>query len=110
MQRSDYLQKIRAHLRTAYLLSDEKIDSVLPGFLDTLCTLITNLEEFTNDDNNLEPMNRAGHALKGALLNLGLMDLADKAFLIEKYGQPNNREIEYKTVIVELKEEITKIC
>jgi len=110
MHRSDYLEIIREHLRSAYLLSDEKIDSIMPRFLETLSSWMSKLEKLADTDTDQEEINRAGHALKGALLNLGLKDLADKAFLIEQHGRSSIRNVECKTIVTELKEEITKIC
>lgn len=110
MHRPDYLETIREHLRTAYHLSDEKIDAVLPRFLSTLCTWMTKLEKLADDGNSREDISRAGHALKGALLNLGLMNLADKAFQVEQFDKQTGRNIEHKKIIAELKDEITEIC
>ena len=110
MLREEYLTQIRRHLRTSYLLSDKKIESVLPGFLATLCDLMAKLEAASAEGKETEAINRAGHALKGALLSLGLMDLADKAYLIEKFGQPESGIQEYEPVLTGLRQEIAKLC
>ncbi len=110
MTGSEYLQQIREHLKSAYLLSDEKIESVLPSFLKTLATLINELECAAEKKNEHEALGRKGHALKGALLNLGLPGLAEKAYLIEQHGSTDNLKSEYEQVVAELKNEITKFC
>lgn len=107
-QRTEYHQIIRNHLSTSYLLSEEKIDSVLPGLLDTLQKLMHNLEEIAARETD-EAVSRAGHAIKGALLNLGLTDLADKAFVIEKNCKSGAVDWNCSRFINELKEEIGKI-
>lgn len=81
-----YHDVIRAHLRSAYLLSDEKIEAVLPGFLDTLATHFQALEASISEADP-QKISKAGHAMKGAFLNLGLLDLADVAYQIEQHQQ-----------------------
>jgi len=108
MQRIEYHQIIRNHLSTSYLLSEEKIDSVLPGFLATLQQYMSNLEETAARETD-EAVSRAGHAVKGALLNLGLNDLADKAFTIEKNCKAGTADWNSSPFIAELKQEIAKI-
>lgn len=107
MSGSDYILTIKKHLRTAYLLSDEKIETALPRFLETVTGLIFELENLALTDKQ-DALSRTGHALKGALLNLGLFDLAEKAFAIEKYHQNCEDKNRCKELIDELKHEINK--
>ena len=107
-QRVEYHQQIREHLRTAYLLSDEKIETVLPRFLETIRTLLSELENLAVTDNN-NAISRAGHAMKGALLNLGLQDLAERALAIEKHQQVCDTYRDCVQLVDELKQEIEKI-
>ncbi|HFQ89032.1 MAG TPA: Hpt domain-containing protein [Desulfobulbus sp.] len=83
MKGQTYRQTIRDHLASAYLLTEEKIDAVLPAFLDTLLAHMLRLEK-NLADNDLEQLAKSGHVLKGALLNLGLHELADMAHAIEQ--------------------------
>ncbi len=83
MKGQTYRQTIRNHLATAYLLTEEKIDTVLPAFLDTLLTHMQRLEKNLEED-DLEELAKSGHVLKGALLNLGLHGLAEMAHAIEQ--------------------------
>ncbi len=83
MKGQTYRQTIREHLASAYLLTDDKIDAVLPAFLDTLLAHMMRLEK-NLEDNDLELLARSGHVLKGALLNLGLHELAEMAQAIER--------------------------
>lgn len=108
MQRSDYHKLIRTHLSSSYLLTEEKIESVLPRFLESLQGLIHNLDNIARTETD-EAVSRAGHAVKGALLNLGLNDLAEKALAIEKNSLTDGANGNRMQCIAELKNEIAKI-
>lgn len=104
MKGQTYRQTIRDHLATAYLLTEEKIDAVLPAFLDTLLTHMQRLEKNLEED-DLELLARSGHVLKGALLNLGLHELAEMAHAIERCcAIPATAELELQ--VARLKAEI----
>jgi histidine phosphotransfer protein HptB len=108
MQRLEYHQIIRSHLRTAYLLPEEKIDHVLPRFLESLRGLIHDLEG-VGETRCLESIGRSGHAVKGALLNLGLNDLAATALILEQGCRSSDPGLDFSRLIAQLKEEIVKI-
>ena len=107
-QSLEYHRTIREHLRTSYLLSEEKIEAVMPKFLETIRTLMSELENLADTDNN-DTLSRKGHAMKGALLNLGLHDLAEKALSIEKHNQAPDNTPDCLKLINELKQEVEKI-
>lgn len=107
-QGSEYQQVIKDHLRTSYLLTDEKIEAVLPRFLETIKTLMAELEELAVSEKD-SMLSRTGHAMKGALLNLGLHDLAGKAFAIEKHREICDPQRDCMQLVAELKQEINKI-
>jgi len=107
-ERSTYHQQIREHLSRSYLLSDEKIEAVMPRFLTTIELLMSELENLAVNGYS-EALSRTGHAMKGALLNLGLPDLAQMAFSIEKYHQTNELERDCAELVEQLKREIRKI-
>ena len=106
MKGQTYRQTIREHLGSAYLLPDDKIDSVLPAFLDTLLTHMLRLEK-NLVDNDLELLAKSGHVLKGALLNLGLHELADMAHAIEECCATPQAVTELPQQVARLKEEIS---
>ncbi len=83
MDRTAYLETIRQHLKTAYLLSDEKTATMIPVFVNTLRSHMNRLAELAAAG-DMEQLSRASHAVKGALLNMGLADLAQTAHTIEK--------------------------
>lgn len=107
-QRLEYHQMIREHLSTAYLLPEEKIEIVLPRFLESLQALIRDLER-TAETESREALGRAGHCIKGALLNLGLKELAAVAFVLEQSSRTADLEPDCARSIAELKKEISKI-
>ncbi|GBE12213.1 Hpt domain protein [bacterium BMS3Bbin14] len=109
MRPSEYRQIIRDHLKSAYLLSDEKIDALLPGFLETLRSHLEDLEHVLNGGDVKAMNRRAGHTIKGALLNLGLKDLAAIALAIEKSCLDRKGRVEHAILVGKLKAEIEKI-
>jgi len=108
MDKETYMQVIREHMKSSYLLSDDKITAILPGFLATLKSHIDNLEEKLSQG---EPaaLGVAGHTIKGALLNLGLFELADTAHVIEQRGKLLDTDTDYCTLVDYLKQQITLI-
>ena len=101
MTGDEYRQSISDHLSKAYMLSEEKIQEVLPRFLDTLFTHLENLQS-TLVTTNLSELGKSSHTLKGALLNLGLLDLADIAYTIEKQCNAEDETANYQAMVKEL--------
>lgn len=108
MQRAQYYQRIKEHLSTAYLLSEEKIETVMPRFLETVRALMVELEVLAATENH-DALSRTGHAMKGALLNLGLHDLAQMALAIEQHQQTSDIKPDCVKQVNELKQEVEKI-
>lgn len=108
MDHQPYVAVIRNHLQTAYLLDDEKTEQMIPTLLTVLNEHMTMLEE-VHAEGDLEKLGRAGHAVKGALLNIGLSDLADQAFRIEQHGKSGDSGFDYRRLIIELKAAVNTI-
>ena len=108
MDRETYLQVIQEHMKSSYLLSDDKINAILPGFLSTLESHLGTLEEKLAEG-ELSSLGVAGHTIKGALLNLGLFELADTAYKIEQHGKLPDSDIDYPDLVTQLKKSITTI-
>lgn len=96
---------IREHMKTSYLLPDDKINEILPRFLASLENHLHSLEAMKADE-DLSAMGVAGHKVKGALLNLGLFELADTAAKIEQQGKLLNHDTDYSSLIAHLKHSI----
>lgn len=108
MDQNTYLQVIHEHMKSSYLLDDEKIRTILPGFLNTLQQQLQIVEQCL-DKGDLAALGTAGHTLKGALLNLGLFELADVAYSIEKQGKQQTADVDYSAMINYLKQNIELI-
>lgn len=101
MDRAAYLHLMKQHLQTAYLLSEEKTETMIPVFVNTLRSHMDRLAELAADG-DMEQLSRASHAVKGALLNIGLLDLAQTASAIEKQCKNGACRDNYQELITEL--------
>lgn len=81
---------------------------MMPVFLNTLQNHMQNLEDALGAGNP-ETLGRLGHALKGALLNLGLDDMADIAHIIENEGMSGSHEADFAGMVAQLKEKLAEI-
>ena len=108
LDRETYMQVIREHMKTSYLLKDDKINAILPRFLASLESHLHTLEEM-EAEGDLSGLGVAGHKVKGALLNLGLFELADTASTIEQQGKQLDHDTDYPSLIAHLKHSITII-
>jgi len=109
MDRAAYLRIMKEHLKTAYLLSDDKTETMIPVFVNTLRTHMKHLADLAADG-DLEQLSRASHAVKGALLNMGLADLAETAHTIEKQCKNGHRALECQAMITELQHTVSLFC
>ena len=107
MERTAYLETMRLHLKTAYLLSDEKTATMIPVFISTLHTHVNRLAELAARD-DLQELSRASHAVKGALLNMGLADLAEIAHTLEKQCKSGDCTLDYRALIAELQYTVSR--
>jgi HPt (histidine-containing phosphotransfer) domain-containing protein len=106
MDCSTYQEIIKQHLKTAYLLSDEKTACMIPVFVKTLRSHMDRLMELATIGDR-QQLSRASHAVKGALLNLGLTDLAETAYIIEKQCTVEDNTLDYQTMIAELQSTVS---
>jgi histidine phosphotransfer protein HptB len=109
MARTTYLNTMKQHLQTAYLLSEEKTDTMIPVFVNTLRAHMARLAELAADG-DMQQLSRASHAVKGALLNIGLLELAKTAQIIEQQCKNNNSDLDFKAMITELQYTVSQIC
>jgi HPt (histidine-containing phosphotransfer) domain-containing protein len=96
------ISKIKIHLAEQFNLTDEQIESMLPGFVVTLITHMQNLEDALVGDNP-ETIGRAAHTLRGALLNLGMEECAKIALLIEDRGKGEDESTDFKKLVDDLR-------
>ncbi len=96
-------ERIKTYLLNQFNLPAEQIDTMIPGFISSLAEHLTRLEEaFTSGD--LEKLGKAGHTIKGALLNLGLHDCADLAYEIEQKSKKRQGDYELERLFCTLRD------
>ncbi len=100
--------RVTSFLGEHYKLSDEKVTDMLPTFLSVLQNHMRDMERVLGQ-NDVQAIGRLGHTLKGALLNLGLNDFAEIAKSIEIAGKEGSREVDYRGLVVQLKENMSEI-
>ena len=94
------LEQVCKHLMKNFGLEMEEAESVLEVYADSLKENLLHLQQTLDNGEQVEG-GRQAHALKGALLNLGLPDLADIAFILEK-GLPKEITDEYQDMVTTL--------
>jgi len=100
-----FQEEIKDYLVHHFNLPDEQIRSMLPDLIDTLSDHLDTLEaELKQGD--LERLGKAGHTIKGALLNLGLKECADIAYSIETNGKGGNTGVNYELLVESLREKL----
>ena len=100
--------QVSKHIRDHYKLSADQVASMLPTFLQTLQSHMQDLET-SLDVCETMGIAKAGHKLKGALLNLGLDDSAAIARRIEVEGKAGNQNADYSELVMQLKENLKEI-
>ncbi len=108
MTLSPLVEHIKCHICNHFQLEGDKVDAMLPTFLTTLQDHVQNLEDALGS-NDTESLGRLGHTLKGALLNLGLDDVAEIAYTIEIEGKAGSDNTDFPGLVTRLKEEMSEI-
>ena len=106
MTSNPYQDEIKQYLLEQFSLPGEQIESMLPELIATLADHIATLESRLEDGDLLQ-LGKAGHTMKGALLNLGLLDCADLAHKIELDGKAGRRDIDYDSQVALLRQKLT---
>lgn len=105
MSMNFYKEQIKDYLVSQFNLPPEQIETMLPGLITTLADHIDNLE-VALEQGNLEQLGKAGHTIKGALLNLGLEECADIAYSIELNGKAGSDDINYQEKVKSIREKL----
>ncbi len=108
MSSPEYIENIASHLIAEFELSQEQIDEMLPLFVETIHSHMEKLEETVKENDHIA-MKKMGHTMKGALLNLGVTELADLALQIESYSVNENNICECRNIVEKLKMKINDI-
>jgi len=99
-------ERIKDYLKLQFDLPPEQIDTMIPSFISTLSEHLAHLESVL-DQGDLSQLGKAGHTIKGALLNLGLHDCAKIAYSIEKKGKANEVGVDYRGLVASLRKELS---
>ena len=102
MSAQQLFDHIRGYLGEQFQLSPDQVREMLPSFIATLATHMDNLEKSLGAGNPLV-IGKAGHTIKGALLNLGLSEYAELAFSIEEKGKSGDTSTDYPALVASLK-------
>jgi len=109
MDRAAYLHRMKEHLMSAYLLSEDKAETMIPVFVNALRSHMDRLAELAADS-DLEQLGRASHAVKGALLNVGLHDLAETAAALEQQCKNGVCPHDFQAMITNLQYTVSRFC
>jgi HPt (histidine-containing phosphotransfer) domain-containing protein len=96
------VRKIRIYLLSRFDLTEEQVESMLPGFIETLATHLQSLESGLAANDSMK-IGKAAHTFKGALLNLGMEDCAQIASLIEEQGKAGSAPTNLQKLVDELR-------
>ena len=102
-------QEIADYLQRTFNFSREQIAQMMPSFVETLLGHLDKVESaITAGDFSL--LARAAHAMKGALLNLGMNDAAEIAVLLEENGKNPPQEGGFDLLLAQLKEKLAGVA
>lgn len=105
MSENPYREQIKSYLMEQFNFPPEQIDTMLPDLIATLADHIDRLEEVL-EDGDPELLGKAGHTIKGALLNLGLEECADIALTIELSGKSGKNSTDYRGMVLSIREKL----
>jgi len=106
MNQNPYREEIKQYLINQFGLPPEQIDSMLPELIGTLVDHIKKLETVV-EIGEPEQLGKAGHTIKGALLNLGLTDCAEIAHSIETAGKGGVSDVDYQELVLAIRQKLT---
>lgn len=78
---------------------------MLPSFITALTSHMEKLDSALRAG-DLEDLGRAGHTMKGALLNLGLHDCVGIAQAIEQKGKAQDESADYPAMLQDLRKNL----
>ncbi len=102
------IDQIKLYLCDQFQLSPEQVGEMLPIFIVTLSSHMQNMERLLRE-NDLMALGKAGHTMKGALLNLGLSDCAQLAMQIEEKGKAGDPYTDYAALVADLRNKLAPL-
>jgi len=108
MSAQQLTDRIRVFLCEQFQLTPDQVTEMMPNFIATLSVHMASLER-SLASGDPQTIGKAGHTIKGALLNLGLTSYAELAFAIEKMGKSGDRSVDYKALVANLRSQIAPL-
>lgn len=105
MEAQRYLEIMRRHMQEFYLLDAAQAEDLLPSCLSTLFEHMRTLESLLLKG-DAAALAKASHATRGALLNLGLFDLAAYAGEVEAQCEESCDLADCRSLLLELREKM----
>jgi HPt (histidine-containing phosphotransfer) domain-containing protein len=96
------IEKIKLHLSEQFHLPVVQVEELLPNFITALASHMEHLQAAVQAG-DLDDLGKAGHKIKGAFLNLGLMECAAIALKIEEKGKAGETATDYLKLVEELR-------
>lgn len=98
MSKKERLDQIEGYLCEKFHLPQEQVGEMIPNFIIALSSHMDKLDGAL-ESGDLVMLGRAGHTMKGALLNLGLLDCVDIAMEIELKGKARDTSADYRAML-----------
>jgi len=99
-------ERIKDYLRHQFNLPSEQIETMIPDFMNSLADHLAHLESVLHHG-DAGQLGKAGHTIKGALLNLGLHDCAEIAYSIEKKGKGEEQGGDFGELVASLRKKLS---
>lgn len=105
MSKQERIEQIQRYLCGQFNFPPEQVGEMLPSFLTTLASHMNNIESALKTS-DLLMLGKAGHKMKGALLNLGLQDCAQIAMEIEEKGKSGDASVDFEALVADLRQNL----
>lgn len=105
MSKQERIDQIQEYLCEKFHLPVEQVSEMMPNFITALSSHMSKLDSALQSG-DLEILGRAGHTMKGALLNLGLHDCVGIALEIEQKGRSQDESADYRAMLDDLRKNL----
>ena len=105
ISKEERIAGIQEYLMEKFHLPEEQVLEMLPNFVGALVSHMDKLD-VALQSGDLVALGRAGHTMKGALLNLGINDCVDIALEVELRGKSMDSATDFAALLGELRERL----
>lgn len=102
------IDQILSHVCEQYRLPVETVKPMLSNFVSVIQNHMNSLAAIVDSD-DLSDIARKGHALKGALLNMGLTEAAAIAENVERAAGDGRRDLDYAVLWQQMQKMLEEI-